>query len=113
MVKILRYSKQTGVTNKSPNTYSQTRFNPSDFSRASDAIGQVGKQVASTGLDLFQQQESNKAKKAEQLSNQDMKMLDTLEQQKTTLDVFQLKMDRQNSLHEKMDFTFNGTKDSP
>ena len=113
MVKILRYSKQTGVTNKAPNTYSQTRFNPSDFSRASDAIGQVGKQVASTGLDLFQQQESNKAKKAEQLSNQDMKMLDTLEKQKTTMDVFQLKMDRQNSLHEKMDFTFNGTKEKP
>jgi hypothetical protein len=113
MVKILRYNKQTGVTPKAPNTYSQTRFNPSDFSRASDAIGQLGKQAASTGLDLFSQQESNKSKKAEQLSNQDMKMLETLEKQKTTMDVFQLKMDRANTLHEKMDFALNGTAEEP
>jgi len=113
MVKILRYNKQTGVTPKAPNTYSQTRFNPSDFSRASDAIGQVGKQVTSTGLDLFSQQELNKSKKAEQLSNQDMKMLETLEKQKTTMDVFQLKMDRANTLHEKMDFALNGTAEEP
>ena len=113
MVKILRYNKQTGVTPKSPNTYNQTRFNPSDFSRASDAIGQVGNKVASTGLELLNQQESIKSKKAAIKSDQDMKMLETLEKQKTTMDVFQLKMDRANTLHEKMDFALNGTAEEP
>ena len=113
MVKISRYKKQTGVTPKAPNTYSQIRFNPSDYSRASDAIGQLGSTSLQVGMDLLQQQESNKSRKAEQLSNQEMKMLETLEKQKTDFDVLKIKMDRANLLHEKMDFAINGTADTP
>ena len=79
MVKIQRYKPQTKATNRSPNSFSGIRYNPSDFSRASDAIAQFGKTTQNVGLNLLQQDESNKARAAEVKSNQDLQMLETLE----------------------------------
>ena len=93
MVKIQRYKPQTGATNRPPNAFSGIRYNPSDFSRASDAIAQFGKTAQNVGLNLLQQDESNKARAAEVKSNQDLKMLETLEKQKNDLMVQQIIQD--------------------
>ena len=54
MVKIQRYKKQTALTTKPANTLSGLRYNPADCSRASDAIGQVGKSATQVGMNLLQ-----------------------------------------------------------
>tara|TARA_R100001082_G_scaffold111080_2_gene93237 strand:- start:3898 stop:6342 length:2445 start_codon:yes stop_codon:yes gene_type:complete len=113
MVKIKRYRKQTAATNKAPNTYSGIQYNPSDFSRASDAIARFGKTTQNVGLNLLEQKENNKAKMDQLKTDQELKMLETLEKQQTDMDVFQLKIDRENLLHEKMSFALSGTEDNP
>lgn len=113
MVKIQRYKPLTKATNRSPNSFSNIRYNPSDFSRASDAIAKFGQTAQNVGLNLLQQDESNKARAAEVKSNQDLKMLETLEKQKNDLAVLDIKNARTTKMHLNMDLAFNGTADNP
>ena len=113
MVKIRRFKRQTAATTKAPNTFSGIRYNPTDFSRASDAIAKFGQTTQNVGLNLLQQEESNKARLAEVKSSQDLKMYETLEKQKTDLEVLKLKNERTTKMHLNMDLAFNGTKDEP
>jgi hypothetical protein len=113
MVKIRRFKRQTAATTKAPNTFSGIRYNPTDFSRASDAIAKFGQTTQNVGLNLLQQEESNKARLAEVKSSQDLKMYETLEKQKTDLEVLKLKNARTTKMHLYMDIAFNGTVDEP
>ena len=107
MVKIKRYRGQTGVTPK-PNTLSGIQYNPTDFSRAADAIGRVGQTTQNVGANLFQQQESNKSRQAQLESDQEIKLIQTLDNQANDFLALKEKMDRSNKLNKAMDLALNG-----
>ena len=123
MVKIARYKKQTGVTKQAPNTLSGLRYNPADFSRASDAIGQVGKSATQVGMNLLQQDEENKMKLLQQKeenklkkmgieSEQEIKLIATLDKQANDFFAIKTKLDRSNKLSKAIDEGMNGIGDA-
>lgn len=107
MVKIKKYTPQTGVTPK-PNTLSGIRYNPADSSRAFDALARVGQTTANVGLNLLQQEESNKARANELESKQELELIETLDNQANTFFAIKTKMDRSNKLNKAMDLALNG-----
>ena len=107
MVKIEKYRPTTGVTPK-PNTLSGIRYNPADSSRAFDALARVGQTTANVGLNLLQQEESNKARANELESKQELELIETLDNQANTFFAIKTKMDRSNKLNKAMDLALNG-----
>ena len=107
MVKIKKYKAQTGVTPK-PNTLSGIRYNPTDFSRGFDALARVGQTTSNVGLNLLQQQETNKARKAQMESDQELQLIKTLDNQANDFYAIKTKLDRSNKLTTAMDLALNG-----
>ena len=107
MVKIKKYKAQTGVTPK-PNTLSGIRYNPTDFSRGFDALARVGQTTSNVGLNLLQQQETNKARKAQMESDQELQLIKTLDNQANDFYAIKTKLDRSNKLATAMDLALNG-----
>lgn len=107
MVKIKKYTPTTGVTPK-PNTLSGIRYNPADSSRGFDALARVGQTTANVGMNLLQQEESNKARANELESKQELELIETLDNQANTFFAIKTKMDRSNKLNKAMDLALNG-----
>ena len=107
MVKIKKYKPTTGVISK-PNTLSGVQYNPADFSRGADAIAKFGQTASAVGMNLFEQAESNKIRKKELESQQELELIKTLDSQANDFLAIKTKIDRSNKLNEALDLAYNG-----